>query len=492
MPGMNRHAFTILLAAASLFGLLAPPAAASERPNFLVLLADDLGYGDLACFGHPEIETPRLDRLAAEGLKLTHCYAPAANCSPARAGLLTGRTPYRVGIYSAVAMMSPMHLRAEEITVATLLREAGYATALSGKWHLNGLFNLPGQPQPDDHGFEYWFACQNNPLPNQRNPYNYVRNGIPLGEIEGHAGPIVAEEAADWLRRLRDKSKPFFLFVSFSEPHEPIATEERFSARYAAKHPDDPSRAAYYGNVTQLDHAVGIVLDALDAEGLAEDTLVFFKSDNGPARTRYHNAGVTGGLRAHKGHLYEGGIRVPGIVRWPGRVAPGSLSDEPVSGVDWLPTVCEIVGIEPPTDRAIDGVSVLQVLEGGAAPREKPLYWQFLRFRPHVAIRSGPWKMLASLDGPDPTTAVLSETNALLIKEAGLVDFELYHLGEDPEESVELSGREPEKFAELKAELERFHAEVQAEAPVWPEFEDPRYEGLRIEWPDYRAKPLRE
>jgi arylsulfatase A len=203
--------------------------AAAERPNFVIVLADDLGYGDVACYGNAAIKTPHLDRFAKEGLRLTSCYAGHANCSPSRAALMTGRTPTRAGIYSAIPMLSPMHLRTNEITVATLLRGAGYATAHVGKWHLNGMFNLPGQPQPSDHGFEHWFSTQNNALPNHRNPYNFVRNGIPVGTITGYASQIVADEAIRWLREGRDRAKPFFLHVCLHEPHEPIATDKRFA-----------------------------------------------------------------------------------------------------------------------------------------------------------------------------------------------------------------------------------------------------------------------
>ena len=187
-----------------------------EQPNIILVVADDLGYGDPGCYGNPEIKTPNLDRLANEGLRFTNCYAAAANCSPARTGIMTGRTPYRVGIYHYITMMSPMHLMSSEVTIASLLKKVGYTTAQFGKWHLNGLFNLPGQPQPNDQGFDYWFSVQNNALPNHRNPYNFVCNGIPQGPITGYSGPIVAHKAVDWLKNIRVKSKPFFLHVAFN------------------------------------------------------------------------------------------------------------------------------------------------------------------------------------------------------------------------------------------------------------------------------------
>ena len=469
-------------------------AAGSSRPNIVIMVADDLGYGDLACFGHPEIRTPHLDRLAAEGLKLTHCYAGAANCSPARTALMTGRTPYRVGVYNAIPFLSPMHLRTRETTGATLLQKSGYATAQVGKWHLNGNFNLPGQPQPNDHGFEHWFAVQNNALPNHRNPYNFVRNGIPLGPIPGYSAAIVADEAVAWLERQRDRAKPFFLYVAFNEPHEPVATDPKHEALYRKRHPDDPSRVAYYGNVTQMDEAVGRIMHTLDAQGVAGNTLVWFTSDNGPARTRWHNAGSSGGFREFKGHLYEGGIRVPGIARWPGKIQAGSTSTEPVSGVDMLPTLCQIADVAQPADRILDGASMLPVFTGGRMNRSKPLYWQayWSGSRPQVAIRDGDWKLLAAMSAGRPASPPnLTEAVMKAIKQPGLTGFELYNLADDPGETKDLAASQPERMAAMQRVLESMHESVRQESPIWPHFEDPRYEQLRIEWPEYVAKPLK-
>ena len=156
-----------------------------QPPNILIVLADDLGYGDLGCYGNQIVKTPNLDQFAREGMRFTDCYAAAANCSPSRTGLMTGRTPTRVGVHNWIPMLSPMHVPKDEITIATLLRNGGYDTAHTGKWHLNGWFNLPGQPQPNDHGFNHWFSVQNNGLPNHKNPWNFVRNGTPLGTIKG-------------------------------------------------------------------------------------------------------------------------------------------------------------------------------------------------------------------------------------------------------------------------------------------------------------------
>ncbi len=408
---------------------------------------------------------------------------------------MTGRTPTRVGVYGAIPMMSPMHVPATEVTLATLLKSNGYATAHVGKWHMNGMFNLPGQPQARDQGFEYSFAVQNNALPNHHNPYNFVRNGIPMGPLKGYSGQIVAEDAVRWLSEVRDKSKPFFLYVAFNEPHEPIATDPQYSARYAKAHPDDPSRVAYYGNVTQMDAAFGRIMSALEAQGLDKNTLVWFASDNGPARTRYHNAGSSGGLREFKFHLYEGGIRVPGIVRWPAHITPGTTTEEAVCGVDVLPTVCEITGLAKPADRTLDGASVTPLFAGQRLARSKPLYWSYVisGSKPQLAMRKDNWKLLAAFDGPRPGRGP-KDNDAFhdLIKKAPLAGFELYDLATDPNETRDLAAQRPDKLAELKAALIEYHATVQADAPVWPAFDDPKYEDARIEWPTYVAKPLSE
>jgi len=473
----------VLFLALSLYGGMV---SAKDRPNILVLLADDLGYGDIGCYGHPTIQTPHLDKLATEGLRLTDCYSAAANCSPARAGLMTGRNPWRVGVHNWIPMMSPMHLKASEITIATLLKNDGYDTAQVGKWHLNGMFNLPGQPQPDDHGFNHWFAVQNNALPNHKNPYNFVRNDIPLGPIEGFSGGIVADETFRWLEEDWDREKPFFAYVCFHEPHEPIATAERFQQLYSDS--DDPSLRAHHGNISQLDAAVGKVLKKIDQLGLRENTFVFFTSDNGPAKTRWHPHGSSGPLRDHKGHMYDGGIRVPGIIRWPGVTKPGSLSAEPVIGTDLLPTLCEVVGIEPPEDRAIDGTSLVSFLKGGSLKRERPLYWHFYRAssRTKVALRDRGWKILATLKGPAlKPSANITQEEIEAYKTAELGDFELYQIHTDAGERYDLKAEAPAEFARLKKQLEAYYREVRDESPTWPEWEWPRYEGQRIEWPEY-------
>ncbi|MCA9059247.1 MAG: sulfatase-like hydrolase/transferase [Planctomycetaceae bacterium] len=456
-----------------------------QSPNIVILLADDLGYGDLNCYGDSTLQTPNIDRLAADGLRLTSCYASHPNCSPSRAGLLTGRTPFRLGIYNWIPTFSPMHLRRSEITIATLLRNSGYDTCHVGKWHLNGGLNLVDQPQPWDHGFSHWYAVQNNALPNHRDPWNFYRNGAAVGPQQGYSAELVSAEAVRWLKELRDPARPFFLFACFHEPHEPIASADRFTNLYPS---DDPSYSAHHGNISQLDEGAGRVLKAIDELGQRNNTLVFFTSDNGPAITGMHPHGSAGPLRDKKGAIYDGGIRVPGIVRWPGHVAAGSVSDEPVCGIDMLPTICEIAEIAPPRNRTLDGCSFAPVFSGGSVNRTKPLYWQFNRARSaaKVAIRDGDWKLVAGLNVTPPSAgADITMEEMVQIRQAELTDFELYNLKDDVAEISNLASGEPEKLEELKVKMRTIFEDVRSEAPTWPAWTWPKYESQHIVWPEY-------
>ena len=450
---LNRRSFlkAISAGAASLAfpGCMSLSQQLADKPNIVIALCDDLGYGDLGCYGHPHIKTPNLDRFATKGMKLTDCYAAAPVCSPARAGMLTARTPHRCGIYDWIPPNNPMHLKKQELSVATLLKKAGYTTCHVGKWHCNGKFNSPKQPQPNDHGFEYWFSTQNNARPTHHNPVNFVRNGKPVGQLNGYSSDLIVNEAITWLNNHWDKNKPFCLFVWFHAPHEPIATAPEFVDMYKGH-----KEAVYYGNVTQMDYAFGRLMKRLDEMKLRDNTFVMFTSDNGPETlNRYRGAhrsfGSPGPLRGMKLHMYEGGIRVPGIIRWPDRVKPGTICHEPVNGTDVLPTLCAMAGVKVPTDQPIDGTSILPIFEGGSLHRKVPLYWRYDRAlsKPFpVAMRQGDWKILA-----DPT----------------LTKFELYNLRTDIGEKETLAESEPERLEAMKKTLVKLHAEIDAEGPKW-------------------------
>lgn len=423
--------------------------AAGTRPNIVLFLADDLGYGDLACFGHSIIKTPNLDTFAKQGMQLTQCYSASAVCSPSRSALLTGRTPHRNGVFTWIAEGAPLHLRTSEITLPKLLKNAGYTTCHSGKWHLNGLFNNPEQPQPGDHGYDWWMATQNNAAPTHENPDNFVRNGQPVGRLEGYSAPLVVDEAITWLKSKRDSSKPFFLAVWTHEPHYPIKSDPKFKAMYPEL-TDDVQRE-HHANVTQLDFAFGQLMKTLDEQKLADNTFVYFTSDNGPEGDgiKSPGRGSTGGLRGRKRDVHEGGIRVPGIARWPGKIAAGSQSDVPIIGSDMFPTMLAIAGVQPPSDRVIDGANVLPILTGSAAgiERTQPLFWR-LHMAPNakIAMRIDDWKILANAD---------------------LTVFELYDLKNDAKETTDLKEKEASRFSQLRAQLIKHNDEIDAEGPTW-------------------------
>jgi arylsulfatase A len=424
--------------------------AAEQPPNIVIFLADDLGWGDLGCYGHPVIQTPHLDAFARQGTKLTQCYAASAVCSPSRSAILTGRTPYRNGVFTWIQQGAEVHLRTSELALPKLLRQQGYDTCHVGKWHLNGKFNDPAQPQPNDHGYNWWLATQNNASPSHKNPMNFVRNGRPVGPLEGYSAILVVKEALQWLREHRDRNKPFFLAVWTHEPHLPIETDPQFQKLYAQL--PDPDQRQHHGNITQLDHAFGLLLQGLDELKLTDNTFIVFTSDNGPegGGTKGRTRGSTGGLKGRKRALYEGGIRVPGIVRWPGRIPAGRVCEVPVIGTDLFPTLLRIAGAPIPKDRTLDGVDISPLLTGQATAVERPipLFWR-LDMAPyglHLALRRDNWKLLASRD---------------------FSKFELYNLKADPRETTDLCEREPKIFAAMRQELAQLNAQVEAEGPDW-------------------------
>jgi arylsulfatase A len=251
-PPRMMMATTLLLVgmAAAAFAEPAADESATTRPNIVVILCDDLGYGDLECYGHPHIKTPHLNRMADEGIRFTDFYSTAPVCSPSRVGLLTGRSPNRAGVYDWIPHGSRVHMRASEVTIPQMLKKAGYATCMSGKWHCNGKFNTQQQPQPDAAGFDHWFGTQNNASPTHENPRNFVRNGKPVGPLQGFSCQLVVDEAITWLKGHREKSpkQPFFMYVAFHEPHEPVASPKKLVNEYmdVSKNED---QAQYFANV---------------------------------------------------------------------------------------------------------------------------------------------------------------------------------------------------------------------------------------------------
>ena len=444
------------------------PQPVANPPNVLVIYADDLGYGDLGSYGHHTLRTPTLDRLAQDGMRLTSYYAPSPLCSPSRASLLTGRTHYRTGIESWIPSDTDVQLGSREITIATLLKEKGYQTFMAGKWHLNGGLDRQDHTQPDDHGFDRWLALHAWPIPHNQNPVNFYRNGEPLGPMQGFTAQIVVDEAMEWLGR-RDTEAPFFMYLPLIEPHSAIANPGWVNQIYseltsgepdpipnALEIPDNLAARGpgeYYANITYMDYQIGRLLRHLDRLGLRDETFLFFASDNGPVTTDWRHwwevnlYGSTGGFRGRKADLYEGGIRVPAIIRWPGHVTPGSESDAPLIGYDLLPTLASVAGLSVPDDRPIDGEDFSPVLEGRPFVRDRPLYWEFDDFNGfHFALRDGNWKLLA-----DKT----------------LEDVRLYDFADNRFEVVDVAPQKPDVVSELLVKLKSIRDSV-ARDPLSP------------------------
>jgi len=365
-------------------------------------------------------------------------------------------------------------MRGSEVTIPQLLKKAGYATCMSGKWHCNGKFNSPQQPQPDAAGFDHWFGTQNNASPSHENPRNFVRNGKAVGPMQGFSCQLVMDEALAWLseQQAKDTAQPFFLYVAFHEPHEPVASPKKMVDEYegVAKNVD---QAHYFANVTNLDAAVGKLMKALNAMKLDENTLIVFTSDNGPetllryGRGSRRSFGSPKPLRGMKLWTTDAGFRVAGIMHWPARIKAGQVSSQPVSALDFLPTFCELAGTKPPEGLALDGASFLPALENKPITRKKPLVWVYYNAlnRRRVAMRDGNWKVLAKLDIGKLNK--VDARNVAQIKGATLSDFQVFDISKDIGESEDLAKSNPAKLAELKQRLETHYKELVDGSHVW-------------------------
>ena len=427
--------------------------AAESTPNFIVIFADDLGYGDLSCYGHPTIKTPQLDQMAREGMRFTQFYSAAEVCTPSRAALLTGRLPPRSGMCSNQRRVlfpgSKGGFPAEEETIAELLKAKGYATACIGKWHLG---HLPPF-LPTQHGFDNYFGI----------PYSNDMDRVPSApmgraafldpKIEYWNVPLlrnteVIERPADQhtlTRRFADeavrfikehKDHPFFLYLPHTMPHVPLFASSEASGKSA--------RGLYGDVVEELDAHVGRILQALRDEKLAERTLVFFTSDNGPWLTQGEQGGSAGLLRDGKGSTWEGGMREPAIAWRPGTIPAGTISHELASTLDFFPTFCAQAGAELPTDRPLDGYDITPVLAGGISPRQEMFYYRGFEL---MAVRSGPWKAhFQTQPGYGQPKSELHDPPLL------------FNLLVDPGENFNVAARHPEVVAELRALVQKHRA----------------------------------
>lgn len=432
----------------------------STSPNFIILLADDLGYGDLGVYGGKAL-TPNLDSLAASGIRFTDFYAAAPNCSPSRAGLLSGRSPSMIGIYNYLPGVHPMHLRSEIVSIAEIVKRKGYQTGLFGKWHLSDL--IPNeeekQPTPYDQGFDHFFATKNNAQPSHLNPVNFVRNGKNVGEQHGYSCDILVREALSWLGEKESKS-PYFLYLPFHEPHKKVASPPELVEKYLDQH--DQQNAEYLANIENMDQAIGHLFNGLKDMGLDKNTFILFASDNGSYRK-----GSNGELLGGKSFVYEGGIRVPGIISWDKVVDPGQEISEVAGLLDLMPTICELVEVEHPEVDKLAGSSLKPLLMGGELNREKPLSWFFYRTFPEMAMRIGEFSIMGASPDSSLHTHPFSKPDMEHIKNLELLDFELYNLAEDLSQTHDVFGVNRKLSDSLQQQLLSRFQEIREEGYSW-------------------------
>jgi arylsulfatase A-like enzyme len=435
---------------------------AAERPNIVLCMADDQGWGDTAYNGHPLLKTPNLDAMASEGLRFDHFYAAAPVCSPTRGSVLTGRNPNRFGCFSWGHALRP-----QEVTIAERLQEAGYATGHFGKWHLGSV--LKGSPvNPGASGFDEWLSA-----------FNFYDNDPVLSaagratEVQGESSMIAADAAIEFIRRSAAESKPFLAVVWFGSPHSPHRAAAEDLAHYEGK-----KHAQWMGEITGLDRAVGKIRSALQAEGLRENTLFWYTSDNGGLQP------ASSGGRDKKGSIYEGGLRVPAIIEWPARIGSPRITNIPASTVDIYPTIMELLKLPGQNQPVLDGVSLVSVIDGVSDTRTRPMgFWKSTvsgistpsdkwmreelqaqqaggdyhdrsrlvldagdlstswprdRHPGHAAWLNWPWKLHQMTNGKRPNAPVR---------------LELYNLADDPMESHDLSVDQPDRVRDMQQQL---------------------------------------
>ena len=460
-------AWLLLACAIAAVTLTAQP---SPPPNIVIILADDLGYGDLGSFGSPNIRTPRLDAMAAEGQKWTNFYVQPV-CSPSRAALLTGRLPIRSGMYGVATGTAPKVLRdnaaqglaPDEVTIAELLKPRGYTTAIVGKWHLG----QQKQFLPMNQGFDYWFGLPYShdmrmTAPRERGLQSaayydpkpeywdvpLMRNGDVIERPVDHR-TLTTRYTEEAVRFINDnRARPFLLYLAHSLPHIPLARSAEFVGH---------STAGIYGDVVEeLDASTGRILDALKAAGIDRRTLVVFTSDNGPWLPFAAHGGSAGPLRAGKGTTWEGGVRTPAIFWWPGTVRPATVTDIG-SAMDLFVTAAKLGGADPPGDRVIDGVDLRARLNGtGASPRQILFYYWDNELR---AVRKGAYKAHFITSGAYGEGEPRSEHNPPL----------LFNLADDPGERHDVAASHPDVVADLVREAEAHRKNMVAGRPLFDE-----------------------
>lgn len=452
-----------------------------QRPNIVLILVDDMGYGDFGVFGDGVSKTPALDHLVSQGVCFTQHYSGSCVCAPARAALLTGRYPHRTGAIDTLEGRGLDRLALREVTLADALKAQGYATGLVGKWHLGA---LDPRYHPNARGFDEFVGFRGG----WQDYYAWRLdcNGSIRSADGRYLTDVFTEEALGFIRRHR--RDPFFLHLTYNAPHFPLQAPEDDLAPFL-----DPARrtrgvSLIYAMLRVMDRGLGQIMEELKRLGLEENTLLLFTSDNGPqfggegdmCTTRY-NCGYNGA----KGSVYEGGIRVPMVVRWPAALPAGERRDAVVHFTDWYPTLLDAIQAEPPPGPALDGRSALAVLRGEAGSIEGPRFWQWNRYTPvaecNAAMRDGPWKLVRPrmAEAMQVAPEDLEMDRALKYRPEEFQEIrrgpdpgrqltpppapELYNLAEDPMEQHDFAAREPARVAHMLCALETWFEEVEAD-----------------------------
>lgn len=464
---MNKINYLLIPCILSSAGGCTPGKQADSLPNIVFIVADDLGYGDLGCYGNTSVSTPHLDRMAQEGMRFTDFYANAPMCSPTRAALLTGRYQQRVGVIRVGDQ-----LNAGEITLGARLRDAGYATGYFGKWHISGHYHddlMRKERMPMDLGFDLFYGFMGGFIDfqnylNDRGQLDWWHNRELVTDDKGYATHILTRHATDFINQQHEAQRPFFTVLALPDIHFPWMTQDdpphykpgimhrNFDEEYDRLGPHtgtDRLQAAVHRMIKETDRTVGAVLDKLRELESAGNTLVFFVSDNGGIVSyggRFTGQiSSNGPLRGGKGQLFEGGIRVPAIAWQPGKISAGVVQKEPGMTFDLFPTVLELVGLEPPSagsPHELDGISLVQIMyDGGGSLPDRLLFWEALGSH---AVRDGQWKLLKM------------EEN---------VPWSLYRLDQDPGETEDLAAIYPERAIELSIAWQHWKANVTGNSP---------------------------
>ncbi|HEX2036920.1 MAG TPA: sulfatase-like hydrolase/transferase [Chloroflexota bacterium] len=444
------------------------PVSSPSQPNFVVFLTDDQGYGDLSCMGATDFKTPHIDAMAADGARCTNWYSNSPVCSPSRAALLTGRYPGNAGVRAILGgRRNAAGLPAGVPTLATALKPLGYRTAMFGKWHLG----LAEGSRPHDHGFEEWFGFMAGCIDYYSHIFYWGMNQeVVEGERRGRAAQLhdlwedgrevwhdgeyftdlLAERAVAFIRKVAREGRPFFLYLPFNAPHYPMHAPQRYRDRF----PDLPwERRIMAAMLSAVDDAVGAVRDELERQGLTEQTVLYYQSDNGPSRESRnwldgrldpYYGGSAGRLKGHKFSLFEGGIRSPGILTWPARIPSGRVVDQVGAAMDIFPTLLRAAGGEP-RGYELDGLDVLPMVADGAPSPHAELFWEMGK---QTAVRRGEWKLVLHgqlVEGAPPEDEVF-----------------LANLADDEGERVNRAAQHPALVQELRAAAERWRAGIEA------------------------------